>query len=95
MRESTPTTGAPVLVQSQGRLLREGAGAGPDHGAPGHVPDPDLGDLGGDLDLEDLAPGWVGLPLWRRLNSFWSPTSSSSVRNTVWTFSPPPASSAD
>ena len=47
MRESTPTTGAPVLVQSQGRLLREGAGAGPDHGAPGHVPDPDLGDLGG------------------------------------------------
>ena len=56
-RESTPTTGAPVLVQSQGRLLREGAGAGPDNGRPDHTPDPDPGDPGGDLDLGDLAPG--------------------------------------
>ena len=57
MRESTPTTGAPVLVQGQGPLLREGAGAGPDHGRPDHAPDPDPGGPGGDLDLGDLAPG--------------------------------------
>ena len=68
MRESTPTTGAPVLVQGQGCHLREGAGAGPDHGGPDHAPDP--GDPGGGLDLKDLAPGWIMKLQWRKLKSF-------------------------
>ena len=59
MRESILTTGAPVhvLAHGQGRLLREGAGAGPDHGGPDHVLD--QGDPGGDPDLGYPAPGLI------------------------------------
>ena len=56
MRESIlENTGAPD--HGQGHLLVEGAGAGPDHGGPDHVPYP--GDPGGDPDLGDLAPGRI------------------------------------
>ena len=70
MRGSILTTGAPVhvLAQGQGRLLREGAGAGPDLGRPDHAPDP--GDPGGGLDLRDLAPGLIMMLQWRRPDSF-------------------------
>ena len=54
MRENTLTSGVPARARGQGR------GVGPGHEGPGHgghVPDPDQGNLGGVLDLEDLAPG--------------------------------------
>ena len=81
MRESIlENTGAP----SQGHLQVqvEGAGAGPLRGG-GPDQDPDLGDPGGDPDLGDPAPGLITVrPQWRRLNSSWSLTSLSFVRNT-------------
>ena len=65
-RESSPTSGAPAPVRGQGRGVGPGHG-GPGLGGPGHIPDLDQGDLEGDLDLEDLTPGWTARLLWRRL----------------------------
>ena len=55
-RESTPTTGVSNPVRGQG--------VGPGHGDPGLgglglAQGLDLGDLDGDLDPEDLTPGWT------------------------------------
>ena len=70
MRESILTTRAPVhvLAQGQGHLLREGTGAGPDHGRPDQAPVPR--DPGGGLNLRDLSPGLIMMLQWRRPDSF-------------------------